>query len=182
MLIDWLVFLAVSMTGLGSPIGKCDPKDGPKLEWSKADRQEAREEVLEYLKRKGATPVFLAYVDAVGERETNWTPSRWHDDGTGLGMHGLNVSYYGSMVSNLCDPRQSADVVQHIARRAIVAYGAESAWDIQAVFAGRHECVTGKGACTGGMQDRTTNATCVYMAARGFDCFAPISVADLGHE
>lgn len=180
MLIDWFIFLAVSMTGLGSPIGKCDPVDGDRIEWTSEQRQEARRMATDHIRAKGARPVFVAYLDAVGERETSWTPSRWHDGGTGLGMHGLNARYFGGLAENLCDPRQSAEVVRHIARRAIERYGAKNAWDIQAIFAGRHECVTGIGECTGGMQDRTTDAICGRMAARGVDCFARITLEDLG--
>jgi len=161
-----------------SPIGKCDTHTD-RLEWTRAQRQEAREMASDYLRETGAAPIFVAFVDEVGQRETSWTPSRWHDEGTGLGMHGLNVRYFGEGV-NLCDPRESAEVVRNIARRAITKYGAKSAWEIQAIFAGRHECVTGVGMCSGWMQDKTTAAICGRMEHRGFACHDSITERDLG--
>ena len=133
------------------------------------------------VRARGARPIFVAYLDSVAIRESSAFASRWHDDGTGLGMHGLNVKYFGEG-RNLCDPRESAEVVQGIARRAITKHGAENAFDIQAVFAGRMECsgrVTEK-TCTGEMQDRTHRAICGRMEARGFSCFDRIRLEDIG--
>lgn len=180
MLIDWFIFLAVSMTGLGSPIGQCDPVDGPKLKWTKAQRQEAREMALDHLKAKGARPVFLAFVDAATIRESSGAASRRHDGNTGLGLHGLNERYHGAG-RNLCDPRESADGVRDLIARCITRHKVSNVWEAQACFAGRFECIAdAPGDCTPAMQDRTTNAICGRMAARGFNCFAPISLGDLG--
>ena len=44
-MIEWLAFLVSAMLGTTSPIGKCDPIDGPKLHWSRADRQQLRAEI-----------------------------------------------------------------------------------------------------------------------------------------
>ena len=99
--------------------------------------------------------------------------------GTGTGHAD---KWVGPTVPAFCDPRVSALIVQTIAHRAISRYGAKNAWDIQAVFAGRFECVgLGNGkTCTGAMQDRTYNAICSRMKRRGFDCHDPITVEDLG--
>jgi len=178
-LIQWLAFFATALTGIGSPIGHCDPIDGPKLEWTRAERMEAREMARDYLKATGAEPVFLAFADSAAVRESSGAASRRHDENTGLGMHGLNVRYFGKG-RNLCNPVESAEAVRGIAGRAITKYGAKTAWDVHAVFSGRIECVTGKGECTGAMQDRTTSAICSRMAHRGFDCHTPIRESDLG--
>ncbi len=157
----------------------CDPVGGPKIKWSDEQRKAARElSVIEW-KRRGANGVALAYIDAVTVRESSGAPSRWHDEGTGLGAHGLNVRYFGGK-ANLCDPRESASRALGIARAAVLRYGANTPWDVQAVFAGRHECVTGTGRCTGSMQDRTTAAICGRMERRGYSCHAPITRRDLG--
>jgi len=157
----------------------CDPVDGPRLEWTAEQRKAVRElSVIEW-RRQGAKGPALAYIDAVTVRESSGAPSRWHDDGTGLGAHGLNVEYFGEGV-NLCDPRKSADRALSIARAAVMRYGAKTPWDVQAVFAGRHECVTGVGRCTGAMQDRTTEAICGRMERRGYSCHEPVTREDLG--
>ncbi len=157
----------------------CDPVDGPRIKWTAEQRKAVRQlSVIEW-RRQGAKGPALAYIDAVTVRESSGAPSRWHDDGTGLGAHGLNVRYFGEGV-NLCDPRKSADRALSIARAAVLRYGAKTPWDVQAVFAGRHECVTGVGRCTGAMQDRTTAAICGRMEDRGYSCHAPLTREDLG--
>jgi len=152
-------------------IFQCDPIDGPKLAWSKEQRKAARELAIIEWRRKGAKGAALAYIDSVSVRESSGAPSRWHDEGSGLGLHGLNVRYFGKY-GNLCDPRVSANVVWGIAASALVKYGAKTWWDVQAVFAGRHECVTGIGECTAAMQDRTSNAIYDRMMQRGYSCYA----------
>ena len=185
-MIEWFAFLVSAMLGTASPIGKCDPIDGPKLHWSRADRKQLRRDIQDAAIEFGASPVFRAYLDAVAVRESSGTGSRWHDDGAGLGPHGLNITSHadkwpgGDEYPAFCNPRASAVVVQAIAHRAVSKYGAANAWDIQAVFAGRFECVTGNGECTPEQQDRTTAAICSRMEARGFSCYAPITKKDLG--
>jgi len=161
----------------------CDPVDGDKIQWTRDQRQGARELALEHLKAKGAKPVFLAFVDSATIRESSGAPSRWHDDGTGLGLHGLNTKYHAKG-RNLCDPRASADAVQELARRCISKHGHGHglvAWDLQACYAGRFECLGLRTeGCTQAMMDRTTEAICGRLAKRGFDCYAPIRESDLG--
>jgi len=144
----------------------CDPVDGPRIKWTAEQRKAVRQlSVIEW-RRQGAKGPAL----------------RWHDDGTGLGAHGLNVRYFGEGV-NLCDPRKSADRALSIARAAVLRYGAKTPWDVQAVYAGRFECVSayrGEKTCTGTQQDATTSAVCGYMEDRGYSCHAPLTREDLG--
>ncbi len=160
----------------------CDPVDGPRIKWTADQRKAVRQlSVIEW-RRQGAKGPALAYIDAVTVRESSGAPSRWHDDGTGLGAHGLNVRYFGEGV-NLCDPRKSADRALSIARAAVLRYGAKTPWDVQAVYAGRFECVSayrGEKTCTGTQQDATTSAVCGYMEDRGYSCHAPLTREDLG--
>lgn len=180
-LIEWLLFVAASMAGTGSPIGKCDPIDGPRLEWTKSQRQQAREMATDHLRAAGASAVFLAFVDAATIRESSGAASRWHDGGSGLGPHGLNVRYHGKG-RNLCDPRQSAEAVRDLIARCIRRHRVSNIWEAQACYAGRFECIAdAPGDCTAAMQDRTTDAICGRMAARGFDCYASIGTKDLGY-
>lgn len=155
-------------------IFQCDPIDGPKLAWSKEQRKAARELAVIEWRRKGANGAALAYIDSVSVRESSGAPSRWHDEGSGLGLHGLNVHYFGSD-GNLCDPRISARRVWKIAHNAIAAHSAKNWWDVQAVYAGRFECASdyrGPKTCTGEQQDRTTSAICDRMSQRGHSCYA----------
>jgi hypothetical protein len=173
-----------------SPIGRCDPVDGPKLTWTRADRQAARDMANSSVRERGASSHFVAFLDSVTIRESSAMASRWHDGRAGLGLHGVNITTHrkrwpSPLNPAVCDPRVSAAIVQDIAHVAVSKYGATSAWEIQAVFAGRFECigdgVDGK-TCTGRQQDRTTSAICERMTQRGFSCHAPISLAQLGRR
>ena len=155
-------------------IFQCDPIDGPKLAWSKEQRKAARELAVIEWRRKGAKGAALAYIDSVSVREGSGAPSRWHDGGIGLGLHGQNVRYYGEGV-NLCDPRESSRRVWKTVKSAIEKRGAKTWWDVQAVYAGRFECASdyrGPKTCTGEQQDRTTSAICDRMSQRGHSCYA----------
>jgi len=177
--IYWLIRIWAALVD-PSELFACDPVEGPRIYWNKTQREGARQLALEHMKARGAKPVFLAFLDSAGERETGWRPSRRHDENTGLGMHGMSERYFGARIENMCDPRQTAEELASIWRRAVKRYGARTPWDVHAVFAGRHECVTGVGECSGWMQDQTTRSICPYMQARGFDCYQPINLADAG--
>jgi hypothetical protein len=185
---DLIQILIILAQAYQSPIGSCDPVDGQRIEFSRHDRHQVRRMVRRTGRDLGAAPIFLAYLDAVTVRESSGASSRRHDGGTGLGPHGLNPRSHGDKWPGrdedpaFCRPRVSTLIVHAIAHRAVEKYGAENAWDIQAVFAGRFECV-GNGTarpCTGEQQDRTTSAICSRMASRGFSCYAPITARELG--
>ena len=184
-----VALLLASPSTPGSPIGKCDPVGGPRLKWTKAQRQEARERALDSLRERGARPVFIAYVDAVIVRESSAAASRWHDKGTGLGLGGINVTTHAHrwpapLVPALCTPEISAAVIQDIADDILRRHKAATVWELQAGYAGRFECIgDGRGGvCTGAMQDRTTSAICSRIERRGFDCYARITRKDLGRR
>lgn len=184
MLARFLIRLWLAWTGDPSQF-PCDPVEGPAREWTRGQRQGARELATAHLRARGARPNFLAFVDAATIRESSGRPSVRHDGGAGVGLHGLNVRYHGAG-RNLCDPRESAEAVRELARRCIRKYGdgyALVAWDLQACYAGRFECIGGPrnlGTCTTEQQDRTTSAICSRMEARGFSCYVPIHESDLG--
>lgn len=171
-----------------SPIGRCDPIDGPKLHWTRAERQDARDMANDSVRARGARPIFVAYLDSATIRESSALASRWHDNGAGLGLNGVNITTHAKrwptpLNPAICSPRVSAAVFQDIARDCITRHGASTAWEQQACYGGRFECTpNGKGTCTGPMQDRTTSAICDRMAKRGFSCHAPMTLKDLGRR
>jgi hypothetical protein len=185
---DLIQIIILLMQIYQSPSGKCDPVDGPRLEWSRGERKAARDMANDSVRERGASPIFIAFLDSVTIRESSAFASRWHDHGTGLGLHGINIKTHrkrwpSPLNPAICNPRVSAAIVQDIAHDAITRHGATSAWDIQAVFAGRFECVgIGEKTCTGEMQDRTTSAICDRMEKRGFGCYDPITKRDLGRR
>ena len=171
-----------------SPIGRCDPIDGPKLQWTTTERQQARDMARDSVMERGARRNFVGYLNAATTRETDGEASRWHDGGTGLGMHGINITTHRKrwptpLHPAICSPRVSAAIVQDIAHDCITRHGASTPWEQQACYAGRFECTpNGKGTCTGEMQDRTTSAICERMQRRGFGCHDPITLKDLGRR
>ena len=173
-----------------SPIGKCDPVDGPKIEWTRAERQEARDMANDSVRERGAKRIFVAFLDSATIRESKAIASRWHDGGAGLGMHGVNITTHAKrwptpLHPAICNPRVSAAIVQDIAYDCIKRHKAKNTWQLQACYAGRFECIGNVNSkpCTGDMQDRTTDAICGRMQARGFDCHEdPITVRDLGRK
>lgn len=142
MLIDALLLLW-GLFAIPSPIGTCDPP-GERIAWTRAERQEVRRIVQRTGREMGAKPVFLMYLDAVTVRESSGAASRWHDHGTGLGAHGVNITTHAHrwpepLNPAICDPGVSTMVVQDIARDCIVRHGASSIWELQACYSGRFE-------------------------------------------
>lgn len=184
MLVNAFIWLWVNVM-FPSPIGRCDPAPDDKLSWTRAERQQAREMARDSVMERGARRNFVDYLNAATTRETDGEASRWHDDGTGLGMHGVNITTHAKrwptpLNPAICSPRVSAAVVQDIAHDCITKHKARSFWEVQACYAGRFECVgLGNGKpCTGGMQDRTTDAICTRMKG----CHDPITLKDLGRR
>lgn len=169
-------------------IGQCDPIDGPKLEWTRAERNEVRRIVQDTGSALGASFTVRAYLDAVTVRESSGAASRWHDAGSGLGAHSVNITTHAKrwpapLNPAICRPVVSTMVVQDTARDCIVRHSAATILDLQACFAGRFECMeayTGTKTCAGEQQDRTSSAICGRMEARQSSCQAEISLKDLG--
>jgi hypothetical protein len=59
-------------------IGTCDPVDGPPIRWSAEQRDEVRSRVRAACRASKAAPMTCAWLDAVGERESSWSPSVRH--------------------------------------------------------------------------------------------------------
>jgi hypothetical protein len=159
-----------------------------RIAWTRGQRQGARELALEHLKAKGTSRTFRVFVDIATIRESSGAPSRQHDDGNGMGLHGLNVRLH-ARGRNLCDPRQSAEAVRDLARRCITRYGVTTLWGLQSCYGGRLGCTPrGPGKCTQGMMERTDKAlTCrpndkgeSIKTRYGITCEHPISLKDLG--
>lgn len=187
---DLIQILILLLQIYQSPIGRCDPKDGQKLEWTQAERDTAREMANESVRARGASPIFIAFLDAATTRESDGAASRWHDGNTGLGMHGINITVHKKrwpypLNPAVCNPRVSAAIVQDISHDCITRHGASNPWELQTCFAGRFECTPnykGKKICTGVQQDRTNRAICKPMSRGEFDCWDPITLEDLGER
>ena len=185
MLVEAIIWLWTTVL-FPSPIGRCDPADGPKLHWTRAERQEARDMANDSVRARGARPIFIAFLDSAGIRESSAIASRWHDGHAGLGMHGINITTHrkrwpSPLNPAICSPRVSAAIVQDIAYDCIKRHGVTTPWESQACYAGRFECTpNGHGKCTSAMQDKTTAAICDRMQRRGFSCHAPMTLRDLG--
>lgn len=181
LLLMWASFFA-------SPIGQCEPVDGPRLEFTPAERAEVKRRNINAAVELGWGPIFVAYFDSVAERESTYNPSVRHRLGkkeNGLGLHGLDDVHrkkWPGEWTELCTPEASLMVVSEIVWIAVEKYGAETIWDVQAVFAGRFECtprgIEGK-TCTGEQMDRTTSAICGRMSSRGFSCNTRFKARDM---
>jgi len=175
-----------------SPIGKCDPVDGPALQFTQAERRAVRQRIRRACKATGAAPIVCAYHDAVTVRESSGRSSVRHRLGkgeNGVGPQGLSIvshadKWPGPADPDFCVPEVSFVVTHEIVHKAVTRYGARNLWDVQAVFAGRFGCVGdgSSGTCTNVQQDKTTSAICGRMQARGFDCYAPIGRRELGQR
>ncbi len=169
LLLMWASFFA-------SPIGQCEPLEGPRLKFTKAERAEVKARNMAAAEAMGWGPIFVAYFDAVAEREASYNPSVRHQLGrkeNGLGLHGLGYIHRKKWPGDwrdMCTPEASLVVASEIAWIAVDKWGAESIWDVQHVFAGRLACVGGPGKCTQEQMDRTTSAICERMELRDFSC------------
>lgn len=186
MLIDALIWLFMAIV-YPDPIGQCQEVGGPLLEFTAAERAEVKRRNKDAARDMGHAPIVVAFLDAWAERESSYNPSVRHTLGKGergLGLHGLgriHAAKYPGPWEDMCTPEASLQVASEIVQIAVRKYRAANAWDIQAIVAGRFECVRPDlGTCTQEQQDRTSAAICGRMEARGFSCFAPITTKDLG--
>ena len=182
-IISWLS-LGVALF-FRSPIGECDPKDGPAVEFSDSDRAEVYRRVRRSSIMHREAPIMAAYWDAVTERESHGRASIRHTRGkgeNGLGPHALGWIHRAKWPGDwgdMCTPEYSHATARAITRIAFEKYGARSIWEFQAIYAGRMGCVGRSGTCTGRQQDLTAHV-CPRMRRRGYSCHAKISASDLG--
>lgn len=183
-LIEWLSLIATLLVS-PNPIGKCDQRGGPKVEFTASDRAEVYRRVRRSSIMHQEAPIMAAYWDAVTERESHGRASIRHTRGkgeNGLGPHALGWVHrakWPGKFSDMCTPEYSHATARVITRIAFDKYGARTIWEFQAIYAGRFGCVGRSGACTSRQQDLTSHV-CARMRIRGYSCHARISAADLG--
>lgn len=184
MIVDAIIWLWTAMFFV-SPIGKCDPVNGPKVEYSAADRAEYYARIRASSIAHGESPITQAYWDAVTERESHGRGAVRHTKGereNGLGGLGLGYIHHKKWPGpwdDMCTPEYAHATARVIAQIAIDKYGAKNILDIQAVYAGRMGCVGRTGDCPGWQQDMTSKI-CPRMAKRKFSCTTPITAKDFG--
>jgi hypothetical protein len=178
---------------IAGTLGSCSPQDGPGLRWAPEVRAEARARARAVWVAQGVSKDALAYIDAVGERESDYRPGVWHDGGRGLGMHGLNMRSHRDKwpgddeFPSFCQPEVSALVALEIAHRAYRRYGARDWVAVQSIYGGRWRCYVvpdergrPRRRC---WASRTKDpGTCHRMAVRGGDCRRVIRRKDLGRR
>lgn len=187
--------LVLALFGLGaqpqpSPIGQCDPVAGPRVEFSKADRERVFDRIEASCLAAGDSPIICAYFDMVTFRESRGRASVRHtraEGENGLGPLGLSLRWQrhrwpGEADPDFCTPEVSYAVAREVAIKAIAHYHAQSVLDIQAVYSGRWRCFeTQKGReCYADPSDHTVAITCPGMKRRGFSCNTAIGRKALG--
>jgi hypothetical protein len=169
---------------LATPIGTCDPVDGPPIRWSAEQRDEVRSRVRATCRAMKAPALTCAWLDAVGDRESAWRPSVRHVLGrneNGLGVLGLSKRWHAAKWPEppepaFCSPEASVIVALDIVRRAQVRWGARDLRDVNAVFAGRFRCVEeeGRRECFIERDVARDRDVCRRLELRGVDCRAPL--------
>lgn len=189
-----------------SPIGLCDPVDGPRVEFTPEDREEVRRRIKHACEAPvsegglGASENLCAYYDVMVMRESRGRSSIRHKrgkdaDGTpesGLGPMALSRRWHKDKWPGddedpaWCTPEASLITVHAITWRAWDRYHVESLLDVQAIFAGRWECFddprSGFHMCYAAPSSRTVSALCPGMKRRGFRCNATLKRSDLGRK
>ncbi len=174
-----------------SPIGLCDPVDGPRVEYSKADRMEVYARIQTACVAAGDSPIICAYFDMVAFRESRGRASIRHtraEGENGIGPLGLSIRWQahrwaGDADPDFCVPEVSYAVAREIPIKAITVYHAKNVLDIQAVYSGRvgHAVMpNGKIWHYANPSDHTLAITCPGMKRRGFRCRTPITRKALG--
>ena len=193
-----MIALILALFGLvtptpDSPIGLCDPVDGPRVEYSKADRMEVYARIQTACVAAGDSPIICAYFDMVAFRESRGRASVRHtraEGENGLGPLGLSLRWQrhrwpGQADPDFCLPEPSYAVAREVAIKALTVYHAESVVDIQAVYSGRtgsYRQPNGKLYHYADPSDHTVAITCPGMKRRGFRCNAHITRKALGRS
>lgn len=170
----------------------CQEVDGPRVPWSKDQRERTRERVDLALDELRVSNAIRAFHRVVVCRESYCgEASVRHRLGTdrdgvpehGLGTHGLSLRWQAGKWGpdadpGLCTPEASVVVAHELVWRAVTRYGARSLLDVQAVYSGAVDCADG--ACRFLLPVRRARGLCSRLAAYGVDCRAAVDVDDLG--
>jgi hypothetical protein len=156
-------------------------------------RRETRARVRAACRAVGGSDLYCAIWDAVAARESSYRAGARHTIGEGehgLGVFGLSLRWHADKWPGddedpaWCTPEAAFAVAHAIAWAAVTRYHATNAADVQAVFAGRWRC-RGEGAtrrCQADPTPRGLRAICGRLEARGWSCWAPLRLADLGQR
>lgn len=177
--------IALLLTAAQGPkIGMCDPVDGPRIEWTDEQRAEVRSRVRAVTRWAKSARMVSDYLDAVGMRESSWSPSVRHTLGkneNGIGPLGLSQRWHGGKWPDdpepaFCSPEASALVALDIVRRAQERWGARNLIEVNAVFAGRFKCVEeeGRKECFIVRNLAKDRDICMRLEKRGVDCRAEL--------
>lgn len=176
-----------------SPIGLCDPVDGPRVEFTAAHREEVQARARRTCDAIGASGTVCDWIDTVVYRESRGRSSVRHtraEGENGLGPMGLSLKWHagkwtGNADPDFCTPEVSVVVAFAIAWIAVTRYHAESVLDIQAVYSGRtghYIRPNGRKWYYADPNDHTQAITCPGMKKRGSSCNTPVSRKDLGQR
>ncbi len=175
-----------------SAMGQCDPREGPRVNWSQELRKETRKRVRNVCRNLRASPITCAYLDAVVVRESSGRASVRHTKGKGedgLGPMGLSLKWHADKWPGkdedpmFCQPEVSALVALAIMYRAVSRFGARNMVEVQAIYGGSWECwpdYDGNRTCVVVVKPRHQKSICGRLSQRGFSCRAPITREDLG--
>lgn len=159
--------------------------------YTREQREETRARVRSTCQSVGASEIVCDYLDAVVIRESSGRAGVRHTLGegeNGLGAMGLSIRWHRDKWPGededpmFCHPEVSALVTLAIMRRAIVRYEAGDLTEIQAIFGGSWDC-WGEGRdrmCRA--HPRRTRDLCTRMTRRGWSCYRPVRLRDLGRE
>lgn len=181
-----MIALLLALFGLvtptpDSPIGLCDPVDGPRVKFSKADRDEVFVRLERACIRAGDSPEFCEWIDMVAFRESRGRSSVRHtraEGENGIGALGLSIRWQahrwpGDADPDFCLPEVSYVVAREIAIKAVRVYHAQTYLDVQAVYSGR----VGKSVTPNGNRynfaaptNQTARISCGGLAKRGIRC------------
>ena len=166
-------------------IGTCDPADGPPIEWSAEQRAAVKARVRAACRAMKAAKTTCEWLDAVGERESSWSPSVRHVRGkneSGLGALGLSLRWHRDKWPGddedpaFCSPEASVIVALDLVRRAQLHWSARNLVEVNAIFGGRFRCVDegGQRECFILRDAARDRDICARLQLRGIDCRAEL--------
>ena len=172
-------------------MGECSPRTGPQPIWTRELRRETRKRVRAACRHAGAAPIVCAYADAIVVRESSGRAGVRHTKGEnedGLGAMGLSLRWHrnrwpGDADPDFCRPEVSFAVAHSIMWSAVRKFGARTAVEMQAIYAGSWSCYITRDderVCRPMVRRNHVKSTCSRMKARGFSCHAKITAKDLG--
>lgn len=178
------------------PTARCDAPGGPVSRTGTLATLEDRTRLRAACEAVGGSPLYCAYVDAVGLRESSWRRGVRHDNGAdadgreerGLGILGLSVRWHhdkwpGDPDPDWCQPEASFAVLHAIAWRAVDRWHARDLAEVQAVYGGHWRCSASAGRRTCELLGYPSEGRLHGMLRRrGHSAYTPISARDLGER